>query len=347
MKRLILSGRYTGKLPSERALAKELQVSRGTVNMALNELLAQGLLERRRGRGTFVPETVAEWRSGRAHIGKIIHVLFHDRPHVWGGRTWAGQMLHVLEQAARPQGIMLAYHGLAPDDPHAIADVLARVHMNQDAIGICTASAPIEASTAFRLMETGLPFVLIEWQLPDMQVNSVMFDSFEGGRLAGEHLAGLGHRRFAFVAAGIHSPSWDERLAGFREALGARGLGPPSEFTIENVDHLEVENVRTFMKTARPTGIFCFGDKVAAMVLIALDTFGIRVPGQVSVVGFGDETMGVAEPLQLTTVGGDINVVGRRCIELLLDEHALTRPKQVVIPVQLVVRKTTGPPPEE
>ena len=66
VKRLILSGRYTGKLPSERRLAEELELSRGTINMALNELVAEGLLERRRGQGTFVPESVAEWRSGRA-----------------------------------------------------------------------------------------------------------------------------------------------------------------------------------------------------------------------------------------------------------------------------------------
>lgn len=346
MKNLILSGRYTGKLPSERTLAEELGVSRGTVNMALNELLSQGLLERHRGQGTFVPEAVAEWRSGRSHIGKIIHVLFHDRPQVWAGRGWAGQILHVLEQAARPRGIMLAYHGLMPDDPDAFNDVLARVHMNQDAIGICTASVQIEANAAFRLMETGLPFALIEYRLPDMKVNSVMFDGFEGGRLAAEHLADLGHRRLAFVSAGpFQLLSRSERLAGFRSALLARGIEPPNEFSIENVDRLDVEAVRTFMNTARPTGLFCASDKTAAMVLIALAEFGLRVPEDVSVVGFGDDMMGLAEPLQLTCLGGDIGAIGRQCIELLLDEHALTRPKTVVLPVHLVRRKTSGPAP--
>jgi DNA-binding LacI/PurR family transcriptional regulator len=55
--------------------------------------------------------------------------------------------------------------------------------------------------------------------------------------------------------------------------------------------------------------------------------------------------MGIAEPLELTTVGGDLLAVGQQSLSLLLDENALTRPKQLVLPVQLIVRKTTAPPP--
>lgn len=350
MKRLILSGRYVGKLPSERTLAEELGVSRCTVNTVLDELVVQGLLERRRGLGTFVAGNVVSPRSRRAHIGKIIHVIFHDRPHVWAGRTWAGQMLHALEQAARPQGILLACHGLVADNEDAISDLLARVHMDREAVGICLAAMWVEPSTVFRLMGTGVPFVLIEWRLPDVRVNSVMFDSFEGGRLAAEHLADLGHKRFAFVGPGyLRSPSKNDRMGGFKQGLEARGLPPPAECDIESAtpNPSQVEAVRALLETARPTALFCFDDKVAAMVLMALHALGVRVPEQVSVVGFGDDSMGVAEPLDLTTVGSDLLTVGRTCIELLLDENSLSRPKHVVIPVRLIPRKTTAAPPGE
>jgi DNA-binding LacI/PurR family transcriptional regulator len=210
--------------------------------------------------------------------------------------------------------------------------------------------------------ERQLPFVALALGRPDETVSAVGVDDYEGGRLAAEHIAGLGHRRIGVLAlelddqhegpadlarieAATYSTTRDRALAYFDvfEKLGVPRAAVPVYETRSTRDSVGRGLEHMFSQGERPTAILAMSDRVAMFALDWLHSRGLRVPEDVSIIGFdGVPEAATTEP-PLTTVEQPIAEIGRRAVERILAGE--TGVKREILPVTLVVRGSTAPPP--
>src|SRR5262249_29629892 len=136
------------------------------------------------------------------------------------------------------------------------------------------------------------PTVLIMRELPGFNGTSLLIDDVLGGKMAAEHLLSLGHRRF-WVLGYPGKPVPQERWEGFSARLENAGVSLPPECVIADLDTgaLDARDaaVRILKSPTRPTALFCASDRVAARALQGAWSLGLRVPEDLSLVGYNGD----------------------------------------------------------
>ncbi|PBC59698.1 transcriptional regulator [Streptomyces sp. Tue6028] len=175
-----------------------------------------------------------------------------------------------------------------------------------------------------------------------------------GGRTAARLLLDQGHRRVGLVG-GLDDIASTERLRGFRDALRAAGITVPKEWVVRTGGEISggyegaLRLLEGVGRDRRPTGIFCYNDRVAAGVLHAATRLGIAVPDELSVIGYDDqEHMSAFLTPPLTTVGLPHRAMGEAAARLLLDaiDSGRTPPATVRrLACPLISRASVGPAP--
>lgn len=175
---------------------------------------------------------------------------------------------------------------------------------------------------------------------------SVVVDSAGGMRQAVAHLAQLGHRQLVFIPGPRRSWSNQQRQRGLREAGRAHGLAVEVLAPVAPVFESGVEVADAALATGA-TVILGYNDLVAVGILHRLAARGVRVPEQVSVVGFDDVPLASMVNPPLTTVALPTGQAGEAAVEVLLERlaHPDVALADRMLPATLVVRATTGPPP--
>lgn len=211
--------------------------------------------------------------------------------------------------------------------------------------GLIILSLPIGENEVRRLIDHGLPTVLIEY--PHPKLNCVVIDDVEGGHMAATYLLEKGHRRIAFLGDS-DLPEYaiqpvSLRLNGFRQALEKAQVMLPDTF-VRFAPHSQ-EQTRQVAKellnlAEPPTAIFAATDFRALVILKAVRQLDIKVPEQLAIIGFDDLDM--AEYADLTTIRQHLEESGRLAVEVLLSqiESPSRPPKHVKIPLTLIERKT-------
>jgi DNA-binding LacI/PurR family transcriptional regulator len=172
------------------------------------------------------------------------------------------------------------------------------------------------------LEELGVPIVLVNNQHEGSYVYSVRIDNLAGGRLAGEYLLSLGHRHIAYIAGPSDAHASTERLEGCRSALHERGLDIPDEWVAPGNDCTDGGQVGAnllLQRSPRPTAIFCYNDMTAIGALRAVKSAGLRVPDDISLVGYDDIAFAAFVDPPLTTVAQDKYTLGQRAMDLALN----------------------------
>lgn len=215
--------------------------------------------------------------------------------------------------------------------------------------GLIIVSLSPHASELERLERTGLPTILVDAH--HRALPRVVADDVLGGRLATQHLIGLGHRRIAFIGDIPRTPlaftSSRLRLTGVRRALTAAGCRlPASLIGIGDHSRRRASELATRMLTTSlpPTAIVCASDTQAAGVLEAARQLGLSVPGDLSVTGYDD--LELADHLGLTTIRQPLFESGVRAVQRLLRmvDGGSPEPMREVQDISLVVRRTSAPP---
>ncbi len=212
-----------------------------------------------------------------------------------------------------------------------------------------------------RARERGLPSVALAFGNTNEDVPAIDVDNVEGGRKAATHLANLGHTRFAIlaieftdgssgrrtaaeIAAATHFTSRD-RVFGSFEVLSARGLDVsniPVFETSEDTGSIRLALDTLFADRAPPTAIIAQSDLIA---MIALDWFaekGIRVPQDVSIIGFDGVPEAAETSPPLTTIAQPIVEIGRRAVAAILEPTG--EMPRILFDTELIVRGSTAPP---
>ena len=241
--------------------------------------------------------------------------------------------------------------------------------------GALVYSCGFDSSAVDWLTRRGLPMVFVD-QVPVPGIPSVNVDDRGGARAAAQHLVDLGHRRIGIVnrdhsdnpkvvaatAAGELHVS-HQRMLGWTDALDAAGLRPvltresvrPPEWAAgeaERPEDADARAVRELLELPdRPTAVLCFSDVMAYRVVRTAEELGLRVPEDLSVVGFDDSPLARRMRPALTTVRQDVSGKGRAAtaalttaIEAARTGRKPSRAKRVVLPTELVVRDSTAPP---
>jgi DNA-binding LacI/PurR family transcriptional regulator len=186
---------------------------------------------------------------------------------------------------------------------------------------------------------------------PSERWPGVASDAPEAGRLAGEHLLRLGHRRIGLLGPATDVYSFRMRERGCVRALREAGVEVPSGWlrrTPATVAGGQAAMRALLARSPRPTAVFCVSDLIALGALKACLSAGLEVPRQMSLVGCDDIEMARVVTPELTTVAVPARELGARAARLLLRNLDPDRPKARAgrpLPVRLVVRGTTGPAP--
>lgn len=215
---------------------------------------------------------------------------------------------------------------------------------------IYSAGAPPTNSELHRLLGD-MPLVFVDEEIIGTDFTSVVSDSDTGARLVARHLLDLGHRTALVLDIQGNSPTSMRRVGGFGEAWRAGG---GADFSIAKSDLTEQGGriaVRPHIEAMRAgeiTAIFALNDFMAIGAINQLRKEGIDVPRHVSVVGFDDVSAGVYSYPPLTTVRQNVRGLGEAATTALIDSLEDRRPltgEQIVLPVELIVRESTGPCP--
>jgi DNA-binding LacI/PurR family transcriptional regulator len=211
-----------------------------------------------------------------------------------------------------------------------------------------------DLSHIFDLKRRNVRFVLLE-EIRGVQANLVDVDNVEGAKSAARHLIELGHVHIVHFAGPEYSLHSEERVDGVRSAYSESQLVFSGNLVVRAGDSLE-DGYRTGLQyfrqrppEDRPTAVTCYNDLVALGLCRALDELGLRVPDDVSVVGYDDLQIihYLASASRLTSVRVPKFEVGRTAAEILhqeIENAAPAAPRKVYLQAQLVVRESTAAP---
>jgi len=203
-----------------------------------------------------------------------------------------------------------------------------------------------------RLLDDSSPFVVVDPLLRlDGRIQCVSAAHRSGADKAMQHLLALGHRRIAAITGPSGWVATEDRRSSYRAALANGGVERDPALEVEARFEIEPGAVAAgslFELADPPTAIFAFNDSIAVGAMRAARERGVRVPEDVSVVGFDDLKYATIVSPRLTTVRQPLAEMGRTAVGLLLRllERRRSGPLQIELPTRLVVRGSTGPPRE-
>jgi len=197
------------------------------------------------------------------------------------------------------------------------------------------------------LLQQSIPVALIARHMPSLSVHTVTIDDILGGALAADHLLELGHTRVAVLSEPSKVSSSQERVRGFRETLIKAGLTlEPNQIreSAADLSSAKKEALLLLGEKDHPTGLFCCNDIQAIGALQAAKELGLRVPEDVSIIGFDNTILASVTSPPLTTVAQPIEELGHRAVDLLIEElkDEQKEPQKIVLKPELVIRESAG-----
>ncbi|AEG43253.1 LacI family DNA-binding transcriptional regulator [Isoptericola variabilis] len=334
-----------GAVPTIAQIAREVGVSVPTVSKVLNGRSDVAPATRARVEEALTRHRYRRRRQAAPTQGAgLVDLVFHRL-----GSTWSMEIIRGVEQAAAAArtSVILSELGGEHRPPRAwLETTLAR-----PPVGVLLVASRLTPAQQSMLESRAIPFVVIDTDgEPPADVPTVGSDNWNGGLAATRHLLELGHRRIAAISGPADMLCSRARVDGYRSALAEAGVAfDPDLVRIGNfyVEAGYSEGLRLLSAPDRPTGIFAGSDMQALGVLRAALELGLRVPDDVSVVGYDDLPLAQWTGPALTTVRQPLSEMGaiatRMVLELAAGETPLMR--RVNLATELVVRESTAPPP--
>jgi DNA-binding LacI/PurR family transcriptional regulator len=281
-------------------------------------------------------------KRGSGQAPPLIDVVFNDFD-----SPWALEIVRGAAAAAQPEGLTVAFTALSEGDERQVwFDHIT----SRGTRGVVLLLSQLTERQKGELVARGLPFVVIDPTAePGTEANSVGATNWSGGLAAAKHLVDLGHRRIGIITGPPELLCSRARLDGYRAALERSGLSVDDQMVRVGDFRVKAGYAQArvlFNVRDRPTGIFAGNDLSALGVLRAAREVGLRVPEDLSVVGFDDIPLAQWSTPSLTTVRQPLTEMAAMAVRILLESAESTTPlKQCVeLATELVVRESTAPP---
>ena len=323
-------------------LADEAGVSLSTVSKVLNGRSDVAAATRTRVEGILDAHGYQR-RMGLPNRNTLIELVFPDLDTVW-----AMELIRGVENVAKEHGLSVVIsetgtrHAPAPD---WITGVLRR-----RPVGVVLVFSDLADGYKAQLRSRAIPFVIVDPAGdPSPDVPSVGSANWSGGLMATRHLIELGHSRIAAITGPDDMMCSHARLDGFRSAMNTAGLTVDESLVAFGDFHVDGgrENARRMLADAnRPTAIFAGSDLQALGVFDAARSLGIRVPEDLSVVGYDDLQLAQWSSPALTTVHQPLTRMAEEAARLVvrMSEEQLETIPRVDLATRLVVRDSTAAP---
>ena len=275
--------------------------------------------------------------GGRSHIVGIIATDL-ENPFISAVVTGASQ-------AAWAAGYEALVYPQADREKRPSGSVMQLLRQISDGI---IAVLPLEYGYLGDLAKINIPVITIDHRGKHAEFPSIATDSYEGARTAVQHLAQLGHERIAFITGDERLASAKDRRRAYVDTLAQLGIkrDPALSVTGDFSQRAGFEATQKLLKLKRPpTAIFAANDMSAFGAISAIMEAGLRVPDDISVIGFDDIPAAAQVFPPLTTIRQPIHQMGRSAVNTLLALIAGIEPAspQVSLSTELVVRASTAP----
>lgn len=326
-------------------IAQELGVSVPTVSKVLN------------GRGDVAPGTrerveaalerhhYRRRRSGVVPAGTgLIDLVFHRL-----GSAWSMEIIRGVEDTAAQSRTSVILSGLSGE--HRPPQTWLDTTIARPPLGVLLVAANLTPAQHQLLDRRSIPYVVIDTDgEPPADVPSVGSDNWNGGLVATRHLLSLGHRRVAAITGPSDMLCSRARVDGFRSAHEEAGVTFDPGLVRTGNFYVEAgykHGLDLLSRPERPTAIFAGSDMQALGVLRAARELGLRVPDELSVVGYDDLPLASWVGPALTTVRQPLAEMGAAATRILFDLIAGRAPqvRRLSLATELVVRESTAPPP--
>lgn len=257
-----------------------------------------------------------------------------------------GEIASGIEEVASANGYSVILANSPIDPAREVAVVRSLQEHRVDGI-LVTASRVGELYISIS-SEMRIPIVLINNQHDGEFVYSVSIDNIGGAFAATMHLIELGHKDIAYLGDHLGFQTDKERLTGYRRALASHGLSFRKQLIVHSngLPEGSAEAVGGLLSLRRrPTAIFCYNDMSALGAIESARSKGLRLPEDLSIVGFDDLFFSRYLQPPLTTIGQPKREMGGTAMSILLSLLAGDDPKkQIWVPGELIVRSSTKPP---
>jgi DNA-binding LacI/PurR family transcriptional regulator len=276
--------------------------------------------------------------TGRSHMLGLITVGSHDT----GPISSTSGFAEGFTNRARARSYYVSSTHVTDTDRGGLRTSLG-YFLQQRFEGVVVLTPTIEVLNALKAAQPALPFVTLGGGavFPN---NSVSLDQTRGAVLATQHLIGLGHKRIGHIAGPLRRFDAMERLEGWRDTMKASKLDASrvweGDWSARGGNSLADQ-----LFDSGATAVFCANDQTALGVMHAAKLRGIRVPLDLSIVGFDDMPEAPYFPTPLTTVRQDHERLGEDSVDLLLGQIDESYPTaEIVVEPTLVVRESTIAP---
>lgn len=333
-------------LPCERSLVESLGVARMTIRQAMASLESDGLIRRVQGKGTFVePDVRRKLQRGQDIFALVVP---NTRDAFWPS------LLHGFETAAgdiNHQAIVCSTN----NDVERQGNIVLQL-VDKEVGGVMmvpTALSPTPVFQVRQLQKHRIPVVFGHRRVEGISAPLLAIPFHDVGQTAARIIAEQGHRRVLFFTSRPTS-SAQAYEDGFRGAMQRAGGNVSVESVHLDVSVLQEEPVfaalqQVFAKPDQPTGIFASFDSLAEMIYVLLPRLGLRVPEDVSLVGFGGAWREGVLSQRLTSVVIDEEATGQKAISLLHEMRLGDRPiddnQEIVLKLDLSQGQTLAAPP--
>lgn len=224
-------------------------------------------------------------------------------------------------------------------------DVLSKKQVD----GIIFVAAGDQADSLDFLVSENMPVVMIDRDIPNVEVDAVLTDHELGGYLATRHLLELGHQRIACIAGPSSITPSAERITGYKKALNEAGLSYDEHLVLRGDYHAQsgMDSTHTILRMSpHPTAIFALNDLMALGALRAAAEAGYSVPKDLAIVGYDDLEIAHFMNPPLTTIAQPKKEIGAQAVNLLVERlsHKSRPHTRLVLPPELIIRRSTKGP---
>lgn len=310
------------QIPTEIEFAERFQVSRGTIRQTLTELVNEGVIYKKHGVGSFFAGKQArETRARSGLIGVITPAMFrYIYPRVIQG------IHEILYQ--KGYNLVISDLGDGSDDEYPHLERMLTHGIDGLIFEPSGRTKRFQDTRTFAVIKSlTIPVVFMGWTFENATVSCVSLDDVEGGFRATNYLIEHGHQRIACIYMSDHEPAL-LRFQGCRKALETHHLPidsrfekarPTATWNQANCAYLLTQDLLA-MGEERPTALFFFNDGAAMRGYAAIRDAGLRIPDDISVIGYDDSEMAAQADVPLTSVIHPKYQIGKWAAEMLLEQ---------------------------
>lgn len=281
-------------------------------------------------------------RNGEKRKPALFGLLIEEMPKRAFPQKFYGAAIGAVEKLAAQHGYSMLFSSIYEEKlPPLIQD-------EHVAGVIIVGGGPANDALAIKLADRGMPLVLLDNYVLGLQVDSILPDNEWGGYTAFKHLVELGHRRIAIIEGPPKYKTLTDRLWGALRAAEDCGISLPTSYRQPSISsgfpkkgYREMKQLLTLDEP--PSAIFCVSDRAAMGAMDAIKEAGLRIPQDISLVGFDDDVYSEHTTTSLTTIHYNSEVMGNLAMHRLLDLIAgkELHPMRIHVLTELVVRNST------